>query len=40
MKKIMNKPEDYVTEMLKGIYKVHGKKLTFVDNDVHCLVSA
>lgn len=40
MKKIMNKPEDYVTEMLEEIYKVHGKKLTFVDNDVHCLVSA
>lgn len=39
MRKIINSPENYVTEMLEGIYKVHGKTLTFVENDVHCLVS-
>ena len=38
MKKIINQPEDYVKEMLEGIYTAHAGQLTYVDGDVHCLV--
>ncbi len=40
MKKIINRPENYVEEMLEGIYLAHKDKVTFVDNDKHCLVTA
>jgi dihydroxyacetone kinase-like protein len=39
MKKIINKPEDYVTEMLEGLYIAHGDMITCTNDDVHCLVS-
>ncbi|HBN81503.1 MAG TPA: dihydroxyacetone kinase subunit DhaK [Ruminococcaceae bacterium] len=40
MKKIINKPEDYVTEMLEGLYIAHSDLITFTGGDVHCLVAA
>jgi len=39
MKKIMNRPEDYVKEMLEGIYIAHPEKITFTGDDIHCLVA-
>ncbi len=39
MKKIINKPEDYVNEMLEGLYIAHSDLITFTGNDVRCLVS-
>lgn len=36
MKKIINKPEDYVKEMLQGIYGAHGDQVKYVADDVHC----
>ena len=40
MKKIINKPENYVKEMLEGLYTAHPDLITYTDNDLHCLVSA
>ncbi|MGE5614182.1 MAG: dihydroxyacetone kinase subunit DhaK [Bacillota bacterium] len=40
MKKIINKPEDYVNEMLEGIYIAHPDLVTFTANDLRCLVTA
>lgn len=40
MKKIINKPENYVKEMLEGIYIAHPDFATYVNNDLHCLVSS
>ncbi|WP_291636068.1 dihydroxyacetone kinase subunit DhaK [Clostridium sp.] len=40
MKKLINKPENYVTEMLQGLYIAHPDLITYANNDVHCLVSA
>lgn len=40
MKKLINKPENYVKEMLEGLYIVHPDLITYTDNDVHCLVTA
>ncbi len=40
MKKIINRPEDYVTEMLEGIYAAHPDMVTYAGGDVHCLISA
>lgn len=39
MKKIINKPENYVKEMLEGLYIAHSDQITYVNNDIHCLVS-
>lgn len=39
MKKIINKPSDYVTEMLEGIYIAHKDELTYAGDDVHSLVT-
>lgn len=38
MKKIINKPEEFVDDMLTGIYAAHPKKLAFVADDLRCLV--
>ncbi|MEL7655577.1 MAG: dihydroxyacetone kinase subunit DhaK [Bacillota bacterium] len=38
MKKVINKPENYVTEMLEGLYLAHPDLITYTD-DLHCLVS-
>lgn len=40
MKKIINKPENYVQEMLEGLYIAHPDLITYTGEDVHCLVSA
>ncbi len=39
MKKLINKPENYVTEMLEGLYLAHPDLITYTENDLHCLVS-
>jgi phosphoenolpyruvate---glycerone phosphotransferase subunit DhaK len=38
MRKIMNKPEDFVNEMLEGIYKAHPDKVSYVNEDLRCYV--
>lgn len=37
MKKVINRPEDYTEDMLRGIYKAHADKLKYVADDLHCL---
>ncbi len=39
MKKIINKPENFIPEMLEGIYAAHSDDLQCVNNDLHCLVT-
>lgn len=39
MKKLINNPTSFVDEMLEGIYTAHPTKLTYVNNDLRCLVS-
>lgn len=39
MKKIINQPDNFITEMLEGIYLAHPKMLKPVNNDLHCLVT-
>ena len=39
MKKIINAPENYVTEMLEGIYAAHADMVTYTGDDLHCYVS-
>ncbi len=39
MKKIINTPEGFITEMLEGIYAAHPDQVNYVENDLHCLVS-
>ncbi|MDD3139339.1 MAG: dihydroxyacetone kinase subunit DhaK, partial [Lachnospiraceae bacterium] len=39
MKKIINQPENYVTEMLEGLYIAHPDLITYTKEDLHCLVS-
>ena len=40
MKKIINKPENYVNEMLEGIYLAHPDYVTYAEGDLRCLVTA
>ena len=40
MKKIINKPEDYVNEMLEGLYAAHPDLITYTNDDLRCLVTA
>ena len=40
MKKILNRPENYVNEMLEGLYIAHPDLITYTNNDVRCLVTA
>ena len=40
MKKILNRPEDYVKEMLEGLYIAHRDIISETAGDVHCLVTA
>lgn len=37
MKKILNNPENFVTEMLDGLLKAHPDQLTYSE-DIHCIV--
>lgn len=39
MKKIMNKAEGFVDDMLKGIYSAHPHEVTYVNDDLRCFVS-
>ena len=39
MKKIINQPENYVNEMLEGLYIAHPDLITYTNEDVRCLVS-
>ena len=40
MKKIINAPENYVDEMLKGIYDAHGDQVKYVNGDLRCYCTA
>ena len=40
MKKFLNAPEDFVDEMLDGIYTAHPKQLRYVAEDRRCMVAA
>jgi len=40
MKKIINKPEDFVDEMLEGILKAYPDKLKYIGGDPRCIVNA
>ena len=39
MKKIINDPENYLCEMLEGIYVAHKNQITYINNDKQCLVT-
>jgi len=39
MKKIINKPENYVNEMLEGLYIAHPDLITYTGGDLRCLVT-
>lgn len=39
MKKFLNKPENFVEEMLDGIYRAH-PEVTYAADDLHCFVTA
>ena len=40
MKKFLNKPEDFVDDMIKGIIAAHPDQLTYVENDLRCIVKS
>ncbi|MCR4590521.1 MAG: dihydroxyacetone kinase subunit DhaK [Lachnospiraceae bacterium] len=40
MKKIINAPENYTDDMLKGIYAAHGDKVKYVNDDLRCYCTA
>lgn len=40
MKKIINAPEAYTDDMLKGIYAAHGGMVKYVNNDLRCYCTA
>ncbi len=40
MKKIINAPENYVDEMLKGIYAAHADKVKYAEGDIRCYCTA
>ena len=40
MKKFLNQPEQFVDEMLEGIYLAHPGQLRFVADDLRCMVAA
>jgi len=40
MKKIINNPENYVEDMLRGIYAAHGDQVKYTANDIHCYCTA
>lgn len=40
MKKMINTPENFVPEMLEGIYAAHPELVTYAGDDLHCLVTA
>lgn len=40
MKKIINAPETYTDDMLKGIYAAHGDQVKYVNDDLRCYCTA
>jgi dihydroxyacetone kinase-like protein len=40
MKKFINRPEDFVDEMIRGILSAHPDKVKIVNNDLRCVVNA
>lgn len=40
MKKIINAPETYVDDMLKGIYKAHSNEVKYANDDLRCYCTA
>ena len=40
MKKFLNDPKNFVNDMLEGILAAHPDQLTYVNNDMHCIVTA
>ena len=40
MKKFLNKPEDFVDEMVEGIVAAHPDQLTYVEDNLRCIVKA
>ncbi|MCC6093417.1 MAG: dihydroxyacetone kinase subunit DhaK [Eubacterium sp.] len=40
MKKIINKPEEYTDDMLRGIYEAHKNEVKYVGNDLRCYCTA
>ena len=40
MKKIMNAPENYTDDMLKGIYAAHPDMVKYVNDDLRCYCTA
>lgn len=40
MKKFINQAEDFIPEMLEGIYLAHPDRFRFVNDDPHCLATA
>lgn len=40
MKKLINVPENYVNEMLEGIYLAHPDYVTYAEGDLRCLVTS
>ena len=39
MQRLLNKPENYVDEMLEGIYSAHPDQVTYINDDKRCIVS-
>lgn len=39
MQRLLNKPENYVDEMLEGVYAAHPDMVTYVNDDLRCYVS-
>ena len=40
MKKIINAPENYVDDMLKGIYAAHSDEVKYAADDLRCYCRA
>ena len=40
MKKIINAPENYVDDMLKGIYAAHSDEVKYTADDLRCYCRA
>ena len=40
MKKIINAPENYVDDMLKGIYAAHSDQVKYAADDLRCYCRA
>ena len=40
MKKLINKPANFVPEMLEGLLKAHPDQLAYTGDDMHCIVRA